>query len=175
MSMRALVLAAVARLQAANSWTSSTCEASIDGAPPPMAGELFAAVRPGLWICNRDDGGLDEEFGFDVVITRRLGFAPTDRQDSDVMTTSGATGIMTVAETVRAQLHMSYTVIDTANTTIGGSADGFIEPVRFLSATPPRVVGADWFSSDQDDFQAGLMQTLTFGGARRVQTIESQT
>lgn len=173
--MRALMLAAKSTLQSLNTWDDTICDVGVGPEPAPVCDDLFVRIHPGEWNClTHDEGGdLDESYGVAVTISRRLPYAPADREGTEVLLKQ-TEGLMEVAALVRTQLHFSYAVINTANTTLGGSVNGFVEPLRFRNAQTPAVRSADWFSSEQAE-HCGLSTTLFFGGARRVQTLESMT
>lgn len=175
MSQRALLLAVAAHLRTQLSLGTDECSVELNARPQPINGELFIAVHPGSWVGQSGDDDLDELFGVQVSVTRRITYAPEDRQAEDVLTGTDAIALEKLLEQIRVNLHMNYAVINAANTTIGGSANGFIEPLRFHYAQPPQVVGSEWFGSDDGEPQAGLVQTLVFDGSRRVQTLASMT
>jgi hypothetical protein len=95
-------------------------------------------------------------------------------------------GLFARAEAIRAKLHMSYEVIAAANLAMnaveltngagGQSVNGFIEPLKFVSAGRPVRQDAAWFTADAegDGSDPAFSIEMTFRGARRVQTIESQ-
>ena len=71
---------------------------------------------------------------------------------------------------------MDYTAMNAANTALGASVNGFVEPLHFAAMSAPMIKGPDWFSAeDSANPPCGLAIELRFQGARRIQTIESQT
>lgn len=178
MSQGILCTAVVTRLQSVLSLSSTSVEFMFDGQPPPMCGEEFFAVWPGAWRPN-DIEGLDEEFGVNVTLTRRARFAPKDRRATEIWTKL-TTGMDARLRQIIAAIHLdkgSDAILNAANTLLGGSVNGFVEPLKFRDGGRPEIKGPDWFSADNEGggglMNAGVAQTLMFGGARRIQTIES--
>lgn len=185
MSQRALLLAVrdvikTLTINGSNP-TQQFCEVCFDGSPPPSCGAYFIAVHPGEWR-NKNESGtcLDEVYGIDVTVTVRATVQPRDRMGPNVLAGSGGQALDKILETLRAGISGSNAVVSNANTTIGGSASGFMEPPWFQSADTPQPRGPDWFSTENESDQniippCGLSQTLHFAGANRVQDIVSQT
>lgn len=146
-----------------------------DGRPPPVAGQMYVAIHAGPFQ-NQSDTSLDETYEARVTLSMRGPVVPTDRQGSDLVVLA-STGLLARAEAIRASQHMNYTVLNNANTgqtySIGAGENGFVEPLKFQSASEPIEVGADWWRSDKK--MGGWMVALVFGGARRVQVIEEQS
>jgi hypothetical protein len=164
MSQAALAMAARDILRTAMAWDANTCELMFDGQPPPMAGQLFAAVHPGDWR-GQDIEGLQEVFGFMVTVTRRASYAPVDR---------GAVELW-----AKASVGLEAICRNAANAYIGAGANGFVVPPRLRDGGKPQDRGPEWFWAEGEGkgklAPAGISQTLTFGGAERYQTIESMT
>jgi hypothetical protein len=151
------------------SLSADETDEQILGQPPPTAGEWFHGVH-GLGFTNDATETLDELYRFIVVVTVRSGFSPVDRDNVAVLR-----DLRTRAEQIRAKIHSSYDLMQLVNTRVGTSANGFVEPPRFESATPPEVRGPEWFWGEgTEDPPTGISITLTFGRARRVQRIEEQ-
>lgn len=181
MSRRLLRLAVRDNLREKFGWTELECDTMPDGRPKPAAGEIFVAVHGGQWTGRDIDSGLDEEIGFEVTITRRLGFSPMDQWNREVVE-GLKDGLEVLAEQVRAYLHMNQQIRITANEFISAerTARGFTEVQRFRSCGDAEERGPDWFNALDFDTggrhaNAGLTMTLTFGGARRIQRLESMT
>ena len=156
-----------------STWTTLVCDVGIGPEPAPACGELFIRIYPGNWsVIGKDEGAdLDEVYGVNICVTRRLNYSPLDRTGTEVLI-KATTGLEDVCALIRTYLHYNYTLMNAVNTALGGSVNGFIEPLRFRDGGIPIVRGADWFSAE-DETLAGLSQTLIFGGARRLQTVES--
>lgn len=190
MSINALLLSCADRLQNVFNLTASNVGIQIDGQPPPFAGELYIALhQSGFQNNDRIGQSLDETYGTNLTLTYRTGFVPIDRVGAEALTKL-VTGLNARVDKARAAIHMNYDILQMA----GGSArtggkqfslldtvNGFVEPLRFYTATPPQWKYAEWFWSVEEMGDSkircpcGLVVTLSFGGARRVQTIESQT
>lgn len=157
------------------------CEVMFDGQPPPVCGELFVAVHPGDWNAV-DVEGLEEEFGVDITVTVRVGKVPRDGMGLNALIGPAGASLDGRLEQIRALLHLDSVqdqVLNQANQIIGNSANGFVEPLRFRGCSRPEPKGPDWFGAEANGHgplpPVGLAQTLHFGGARRVQHIESET
>lgn len=188
MSQRALLLAVRDRLRQPTvdgglAYTAEQCEVMFDGKPKPNCGEFFVAVHAGSWT-GRDCEALDESYGVQVTVTRRIAYAPYDRPTDPLTDASDA--LDKLLEAIRAKLHadpgpraaadpQQYPVLTLANAYIANPANKFVEPLRFRDGGTPAFKGADWFHAEGVGDECGVAQTLTFGGARRVQTIESET
>lgn len=127
---------------------------------------------------NQDEGAhcLDEVYEVGVTVTVRAAKMPTDKHGTRVVALA-TTGLLARAEAIRALLHMDYTTINTANTTIGAGENGFVEPLKFRSVSAPQRKGPDWFSAEGQTSLAALgwAVEMTFAGVRRVQVIEEQS
>lgn len=161
-------------------YAAPQCEVQFNGQPPPNCGEVFVAVHPGGWRAEEVEG-LAEEFGVAVTVTVRVGKAPLDRMGPNALVGPTGEALTQRLEAIRALLHMdkgAYPVLALANATIGSGANGFVEPLRFLDGGTPQECGPDWFSTDWDGGgrlpPVGIAQTLTFGRAKRYQTVENE-
>lgn len=184
MSQRALLLAIRDTLRQAApnglGLANAECEVMFDGEPPPACGERFVAIHPGAWTGN-DIEGLDELFDAELTFTIRAAKVPRDRLGINLLVGPTGKSLDELLEAARALLHLDSfadQVISKANTTIGIAANGFVEPPRFRHASRPEAKGPAWFSAEAHGHGAqppmGIAQTITLGGARRVQRIESE-
>jgi len=175
MSMNAIILGSVDFLRSSNGLNLDTkeCDEQPDGQPPPMAGQRYFAISEGDWS-NSATESLDETYGVEVTITLRAGVVPVDR-----INVALKQQLRIVAAQVRAKIHMNYNLMAAANAKLNASVENvFVEPLRFRSAGKIQIREADWFwahVTDDTKAPSGVSITLVFGGARRVQTIESQT
>lgn len=137
-----------------------------DGRPPPGMGELFISIHPGgfrgvsseylhcihsinITINIKIEGSTDDKVGLqNVVLPYR--------------------GIEEIAQLLVESIHDNYLILQMANSILGSNVNGFIEPLRFNNSSPPRIVGSDWFSTEKSN-KSGIIQTLTFGDAVRIQ------
>lgn len=158
---------------------NAQCEVMFDGQPTPGCGELFVAVHPGAWMAT-DIEGLDEEFDVDITVTVRVAKVPRDEMGVNALVGPTGKSLDEWLEKIRALLHLDSfadQVLNKANTTIGGTANGFVEPPRFRRGSFPEPKGPEWFSAETHQSNlppVGLAQTVSLGGARRVQRIESE-
>jgi len=173
MSQRALRLGTRDHLRTTFAWNSKECDCTGSrGMPPAAAGERFIAVHSGDWS-NQQKELLDEYFGVLVTVTVRLPRVPADRISQEVIDKAGV-GLEALLEQIRAVVHSSYTLMGLANGHIAGAGttvSGFVEPPIFLNGGTPEDKGPEWFQSESNQVIAGLAQTLTFGMARRCQSL----
>jgi hypothetical protein len=182
MSQRALLLAVRDYLRQQMQLTDAECDILYDGQPPPDCGERFIAVHAGEWR-GGDVEARDDTFGVNVTVTRRTSYAPADRVVSP-LTGPDFLALDKTLDQVASLLHKdpaaagsgtAYPVLALANATIGSAANGFVEPLTFRDGGRPEPKGSDWFSAEPGQGVCGISQTLSFSGARRIQTNESQT
>ena len=172
--MRALLQATLNHLRDTLSLDASTSEVMPTGKPPAFAGEVFYTVHPGT-VSNQDVHCLDEQYSLDVTITLRSGKVPTDRVGTELLLAEDD-GIYDRADAVRAAIHMRYVgLMNDANTDLTASVNGFVEPLVFLGYGRVQEQGGNWFGGKGGPGSAGISLTLSFGRARRAQTIESMT
>lgn len=180
MSQAALAQAVTTYLRTALMLDANSCEFGLDGQPPPACGETFVRVWPGRWA-GIDCEGLGETFGVNVTVTRRVSFAPTDRVGTEAWL-KVITGLEATLRTILVKMHLDVggdAILNAANTILGASVNGFVEPLRFRDGGFPEPKGPDWFNAVNPEggrwANAGLVQTLVFDGATRYQTIASMT
>lgn len=147
--------------------SAAQCDEQPDGQPPPSAGQLYYAVHENSWT-NNDTENIDEYFGVSVTITMRAGYVPKDRHAMALyreMRTKRE-------ELSRFMLEQRYVVMNLANTKIGENANGFVEPLRFVSGGIIEEKGPDWFSATSStSTAAGVACTLVFNNARLVRPL----
>lgn len=146
------------------------------GQPPPFAGQWYIAIHPGA-RSNSDTNplSLEERYDLGVTVTVRMGYAPKDRQGERVLL-DAPDGILHLADRIRADLHGNYDVLIEANTLIGDESNGFVEPLSFQSDSVIQEKPASWVWADDDENPPTTFAVeMKFGGALRVQTLESQT
>ena len=156
--------------------TASSVDVMFDGQPPPGCGEAFVAVHEGDWSNQATyDEGREDFIGVEITVTRRTAFAPQDR--AVIALCDAADALDQICDQVVAIVHGNYGIMNNANTTLGGSVNGFVRPLFFRNAGKSAPKGPDWFSASAEGHrvEVGVARTLSFGGAQRVQHIESQT
>ena len=174
MSAAALLKAVEAKLRALLADpTGKVVGVQPDGRPPPAAGQWYYAVH---YAGRRGDGradDLDTRTGVTVTITAKMALAPRDRR-GERMTLDGE--LLARAEAVIAGgvVHAAYDVLGDANARIaaaGGTTNGFVEPLVFLSDGPVLEKGPDWVGAEGDHPPTVLAIEVRFGQARRVERI----
>lgn len=164
------------------------CEIMDDGRPPPRAGNFFVSVhggyaRPGI----ANERNLYELIDFNVTLTMRV-TAPLDRVGDQQISRNLAralaykTGFNAKLEQLRAYLHMNWQITvmtdqtpNSANDNIVAWAEddttvyGFCEPMRWAGSQAPRLVGGEWFASDPESEEVGVVAEMRFEGAKRFQ------
>lgn len=174
MSMPDLLNAVRDRIRSVLSYTNFECDVQPDGAPDPVSGQVYVSVHAGA-IRNDDMESMDEYYEVLVTLTMKVGYLPVDAFGPQVIT-KATTGLYARAAAIRKTCHMDYTAMTAANTALGGSVNGFVEPLSYRGMGRPEVKGPAWFSAeDENDPPAGLALEIRFDGARRKQTLESMT
>jgi len=169
---------------------ATVCEVGLSGMPKPGSGQVYIAVHLGGWQPVSGDYDLEEEYTVRVTVTVRLGSTPTDRHGLAVWVAATA-GLDAICRAIVQALHQNQQVRLFANSgksySIGDSGpstpDGFYTTVQFTGAEPPQPQRASWFlageSPDPDNAAelalSGVSQTLSFGKARRCQTVAGMT
>lgn len=178
MSARALKLAVRDHLRQKFGWDELHCAITYFGQPVQNAGKFFVGIWDGPWQ-GHDRAGTsrDDTYGINVTVTVRIEGVPYDREGTE-LETKEADGLDALCEKIVSAIHVDpsgYDIVNRANEIIGTGANGFVEPLIFFSGGQPEPKGGPWFRANQKDQRAGIAQTVAFGQARRVQTIESQT
>lgn len=174
MSISHLLLAAcdILRLEFADELQSKEIDITPKGQPLPSSGERFIGLCATSWSPNITDQnrGLDEVYGFKVVISFRQRAVPHDRQ--------GRTLYVEAIDSMTNWLRRCMIAIH-QNVDIFAITDSYkdaldIDPLteypRWVgSDAEPRSVTGEWFHALPDD-EAGYIMEARFGGARRMQT-----
>lgn len=181
MSGSAYRLAIRDRLREQLELNQGECEIQEDGRPAPRAGHTFVAIHPGSWNARYPaDYHLDEVIGVKVTISLKSGRYPSDTTGRNLTGNSQDADLPPfelLARQIIAEVHKNYTTMQAANDNIGNDSAGFIEPLQFTSAPEPQHRSAEWWSranppsarQSQPPGPAGMSQTITFDGARRIQ------
>jgi hypothetical protein len=177
MSKRVLLTGVEARLKVAFGIASNDIKhigVQPTGQPPPHAGQWYIAIFPGARTNNDSNPlSLDETYSIGVTVTMRMGYAPKDRQGQRIIMDAND-GILAIADKVRAAIHGNYDILTVANAAIPGT-NGFIEPLSFQGDSSILEKSPDWvFAEGDDNPPTTFAVELRFGGARRIQTLESQ-
>jgi len=185
MSQRALALAVRNYLRTQVPLKDEECEIMFDGQPPPMAGQRFASVWHAEWQAE-DVEAIDEYFGLNVTVSVRTAYAPMDRGVFPLLADQQGLDLDHLVRKIMTAIHLDApgnpagdAILNAANVIINaeptGAANGFIEPLRFRGGSAIEPKGSEWFGAEPDSGVVGIAQTIHFGGARRVQNIESMT
>ena len=182
----ALLYSVADHIRANMNYGITDCDIEEDGKPPPRCGNFYVAVhggksRPG----DANDRNLYELFGFSVTLTMRI-TVPADSIGDQMMARNVALvplgqrqGFQHKVEQLRGFLHMNWkmTVLqgqnpNSANDNLAawatGTVYGFCEPARWQGMDVPKMVGGEWFDSEED-VGMGMVCELRFDGAKRFQ------
>lgn len=176
MSQAALCKAVRDTLQETFSLDENSCQVCFDGQPcNPVAGEMYVSVHPMGWQGQSGDWDLDEDVSVGVTITKRAAFAPKDRRGV-ALWLDETDGLETQCRRAIMAIHQNQTLRAAANTYIGSDSVGFVTALWFLRTDPAVLRNWDWFGAaapEDSDAEAvcGYSQTITFGRARRCQSI----
>jgi len=183
MSMAALLIASRDRLRAdpgaelpGLGYRNLECEVGWDGKPPPISGDVFLSVHPGV-VSETNVEGRATSYQYSVTLSMKLGAFPVDRWGPEAVA-KVTTGFYQRADAIAALLHRNLNVFAQANEIIGEDANGFTECQRFLGYGLLQQQGPDWWwAEDQPAGQApvGLSLEIRFGEIFRYQTYESQS
>lgn len=164
------------------------CDLSLDGKPYPLAGQRWVSVHPGQWRGISDDYNLHEEVSVNVTVTYRIGDTPLDRTANNVWVNY----LEPLTRQIITAIHFNEVQVRiAANTLLGDEGandgpDGFYLHLVLKDGGKPEYKEDSWFSSVpgvQQEYtskgmthgnmiaQAGVAQTLVFGGAMRAQQI----
>jgi hypothetical protein len=148
------------------------CLVQNDARPTPACGPLFISVYGSSWSPDIIDQnlGIDERADISITITRRLSATPYDMR-GDAIYVEGSLAVENIANVIKRSVHQNYTLITNANALLDGT-DKIMEPLRWLGGdATPSIVDNEWFSSTEENVYSGIVFTINFGRARRMQTI----
>ncbi len=183
MSESALLRAVVSEIRAHNlsaTYQARQVEVEINELAPATVGELYimvipAGVEPGP-SHNTSGGVIDKLYGVDVAIALQAQKKPRDRRREYLTDFRGTTSIGSHFArhelNINLQIDFSYAVLATANAFISaesGSADGFMEPLKFAGLGAIREAPAEVFAGMPGESAAALIRTIRYRGARRIE------
>ncbi len=166
-------------------YDTATCDlAGPGGQPPARCGDVYVAVHQNA-TASEMDNALDEYLGFLLTLTMRLGKVPVYRVGDRLLASNlarrpgpnGSWSFNARAEQLRSVHHMGWGILQDANTNlVAWEPDavvvaGFCEPARYRGLEEPRLVGGEWFGADPESTDVGLVASLRFEDARRLQPI----
>lgn len=144
------------------------CDVTVDGRPPSNCGEVFVAVHAGGFRGNNPEI-LDAFHSLNITLTFRCADTPFDRLGMNVIVQQSL-GMGELCQKIVEIVGFNYEILRIANDRIPTDVNRWVEPLRFSSATPPRLVGGEWFhANDPNAREEALVQSISFGEARRVQ------
>lgn len=173
-------------------YDQATCDIMDDGRPPPRAGERFVSIHDGAVRSDRDNQ-LHEWYEFSVTLTIRIAQTSLDNAGTKILHRNInrvplgiRQGFWAKVEQLSRLLHMNWSMVCLQNQIPNSANDnllnwakdmgvdeiyGFCEPARFQSAENMKLVGAEWFASDEesDNEPIGMKSTIRFGKCRRFQ------
>ena len=157
------------------------------GQPPARCGNVFAAVHGGkAYPGSANDNNLYELYKFSVTLTMRVA-VPPDRVGDQVIARNlhlvplaQRQGFNAKVEQLRAFLHMNWNIVviqeqepNSANDNLiewcDGTVYGFCEPMRYMGAEVPVLVGGEWMSAKPNATDFALKSELQFDGVKRFQ------
>lgn len=157
------------------------CDIEADEMAPATVGDLYVAVTPGGWRPgprhNSSGGVWDIVYGVDVLVIKRTGNVPRDRQREVLIGSEYLGNLESLNHDVdrvfsAIDFDLGYTVNNIANGLIEqktGSTAGFVEPLKFKGVDKkPRIANAELFGGTGG--KAGLIRGIYFDGARRITT-----
>lgn len=161
----ALLQAALEAIRDSLGYTKHNSGRTLNGQPYPKAGKVFVSVHGGARQ-SIGDNRLDEYYSFQVTISVRVAspFDRTEYVEVDELTER--------ADAIRVLIHKNELIRIRANEIIGPGNSGFVESQMFLGDSDPRYVGGDWWHAMPEEVELGVVQTLQFGRARRIQRLE---
>lgn len=147
-----------------------------DGRPAAGAGEWFVSVFPSSWTFPEiQDRKLEEEYGITCTVTKRISANPwTDVGATQYV--SDSQSIVNIIRQIILAVHNNYTIMSNIQYEM---ADDYPigTALKAQNVDPsPRVVDGLWFWTDDiepSEYELrnryGLVMSVTFGGAIRVQ------
>lgn len=149
------------------------------GQPPAYTGQVFYSIHPLDWFGGPSQGtqniGSDELYSVGVTISLKTGRTAPDRlmEQEYLAQTTGLDDRL--REVIKVMTQNRYTgILARANANITNHP--IVEPLQWERCDPePEIVGPDWFTSDPNSRRpdSGWKQTAYFGGARRLQNINT--
>lgn len=162
-----LLIAVRDRLRTQLELTDPECQIEYDELFPATTGEKYLVVTPGgISPDGRhlSSGGVNAlVYSVQVTAVRRLGRVPRDRR-RDVFAFN-LESLNDMLGKVYSAIDWIYDVIQSANSSLGLAADGFVHPLVFDGVDPqPRTISAAEFAASGDGAVA-LARTIRFAHA----------
>lgn len=145
------------------------CDVTPGGKPHPRAGKFFMGIHRGG---TQGVQVIPHERDYSIKITVSLRIEQPFDRVGHALLEDATTGLDDRADAIIAMMeNYQYVIMNAANTYIGASYNGFVEPLRFTGSEETQIVGGDWFEAEQAA-QAGAINVLNFGRAKRIQLVE---
>lgn len=145
--------------------------------PPPEASgfrDFYCVIHPGSWTAGDlqdTNPGLDEVFGFNVTVGKKVGTRPVTKLYEAAYTDNQA--LYKRIRQVISAINWNYAILTAANLTLSGK--GFTEPpVWRRTESPFRISDGSWIIGASEKAVAEnllLIATIEFGNVRRTQCI----
>lgn len=190
MSMRALLLAVRDQHRKPISegglgYDDNSCETTLQGKPPAIAGDVFIGVHRGNVIQEKDLSDY-RLYAVKVTVSMRMKSVPFDRIGPALLE-DDTNGIDDIVDAIIAMMvNQQYDVMNAANALIKGtpewcnihtgvpSHNGFLEPLRLLGVDDePQLRSGAWWQAQPDEPNAGVTLSIRFGTGRRIQVLGS--
>jgi hypothetical protein len=179
---RVLAVAVRDTLRADLALQDHECNLQPGGRPPPVGwADYYVAVHSGGQQ-NSARESLDRTFDVQVTVTYRVGKVPVDRRGPSVLQ-KAEFGLEDLCEKIIRLLHNNHQLRIASNDLISDSGlagsntgvnYGIQEALIFLHDDgEAHEVSGEWFHAKSTGETAGLVQVLTFGEARRLESIPS--
>jgi len=146
------------------------------GKPAPIAGQRFVSVW-GRKRSTKEHRALDERYEVKITVSLRGGNVPWDRW-GDGIWLKALRGMESSVREIVAVIHGSgddgISLLAAANDLIGPTSNKFLTgvPLIFSGEQGPDPRGASWWGKPDENW-AGIVSTLTWGEAQRIQLVDN--
>lgn len=169
-----LVACDILRIEFQNDLDSEMIDITPKGQPKPSSGEKFIGITGTRWSPQITDQnrGLDEIYGFKVVVSFRSRAVPYDRHGRSLYV-QAISNMESYCRRIMVKLHQNVDFFAKTDLITPG-VDRLTEFPRWMGTDPePRPVGPEWFHAMPEELEAGYVMEVRFDGARRIQTYEN--
>jgi hypothetical protein len=149
-----------------------------DGKPMASSPQYFISVFEGGSRAGSISEVLDMVHSVNVTYSIKIANVAQDKVGEEIII-KAKYGLDYVSEWLATNIHLNQSIINRANEIIAEEPliyykNGFVEPLRYSSISAARIVGGDWFGAGSKEGPIGIIQTVSFGGARRTRFAEFQ-
>jgi len=158
-------------------YTEDVCRVEYDEFAPAEVGQIYVAimsngVRPGR---THSPSGtvIDETYGIEIAVVMRVADVPKDSLSDFYL--HGANSLNSELGRIRDAVDFSYDLMNDCNEQLkrlskNVSAQPFSHPLVWQGySARPRIVGSEYFSDIAGEQKAGLVRSVQFDEARRIQ------